>query len=178
MIPFAAKPNGDDGSGMKTPTMKAFLCQIADLQNRLKNFDTDQAMQAFHEKVFFGIISMIGAALSTTGAILTDGETRWVFVTFTVSILTAAFLALTFKAPSEGIRLVVGRCGLSVLGGILGTQPVVHYFKIDSVHENVISLAAASSVVCVAFFFVGYAMLKIIEAKAPVIAEKWFKKLT
>lgn len=158
--------------------MKHLLYQIADLPNRIKNFDPASTMHSFHEKLFFGFASLVSAGMSTLGAIMTDGETRWVFVTFTVSILTAAFLALMFKKQEETMRLVVGRCGLSVLGGILGTQPVTHYAKIESVHENVISLAAVSSVVCIAFFFVGYAFLKLVEAKAPSIAEKWFKKLT
>lgn len=158
--------------------MKAFLFQIADLQNRVKNFDTTSAMQSFHEKLLFGFASLTSAGMSTAGAIMTDGETRWVFVTFTVSILTAAFLALMFKRAEENFRLVVGRCGISVLGGILVTQPVVHYFKIDSVHTNVISLAAVSGAVCIACFFVGFSLLKLIEAKSPALAEKWFKNIT
>lgn len=135
-------------------------------------------MNTFHEKLFFGTATLTSVGTSTLGALMTEGETRWVFVTFTCSILTAAFMALMFKRSDEGVRLVIGRCGFSVLGGILATQPAAYYFKVDTVHTNIISLAALSSVVCIGFFFVGYAMLKIVEAKAPALAEKWFKKLT
>lgn len=135
-------------------------------------------MNAFHEKLFFGSAALTSAGTSTLGAMMTEGETRWVFVTFTCSILTAAFLALMFKRETENIRLVIGRCGFSVLGGILATQPAAHYLKVESVHNNVISLAALASLVCIGFFFVGYAMLKIVEAKAPALAEKWLRKIT
>lgn len=135
-------------------------------------------MNPFHEKILFGSAALTSAGTSTMGAMMTEGETRWVFVTFTICILTASFLALMFKKSEESIRLVIGRCGFSVIGGILATQPAAHYLKVESVHTNVISLAALSSLVCIGFFFIGFAMLKIVEAKAPVIAEKWFKKIT
>jgi hypothetical protein len=90
----------------------------------------------------------------------------------------SGFLALMCKRADDTIQLVVGRCGFSIMGGIFLTKPVVHYLSLDEVTLNdAIALAGTSSAVCFGVFFVGYAGLRIIEARSPAIAEKWFKKL-
>lgn len=134
-------------------------------------------MNQFYDKLFFGSSVLLSAASSATGAILSGSESRWLYVTLASSILMSAFLALMFKKPEEAIKLVVGRCGLSVFGGVLLTRPIIHYAKLEIVYNDIIALAGASSAVCVLTFFVGFAFLKIIEAKAPNLAEKLFKKI-
>ena len=124
----------------------------------------------------FGGTLLASSATSAAGAMLTTGETRWLFVTFTVSFLMSGFLALMFKKTDETIRLVIGRCGFSIFGGILATHPLVNYFRIDTAKTDVIALAGVSGMVCIATFFVGFRMLKIIENRAPQLAEKWFKR--
>lgn len=133
-------------------------------------------MNPLHEKVMFGGTVLVSSATSAVGAMLTTGETRWLFVTFTVSFLMSGFLALMFKKTTESIQLVVGRCGFSIFGGILATHPVVKHFRIDTANGDVIELAGVSSLVCILTFFVGFRLLKIIENRAPELAEKWFKR--
>lgn len=135
-------------------------------------------MNTFHEKVFFGAVTLASSAFSALGAILSVGETRWLYVTLASSSLMSGFLALMFKRQEETIRLVVGRCGFAVLGGIMATKPAVHYLGIADAQTDIIALAGVSSLVCIATFFVGYALLKIVEIQAPEVAEKWFKKFT
>lgn len=136
-------------------------------------------MQSFHEKLFFGFITLASSGFSMIGAILTTGEARWLYVTLAASSMTSGFLALMFKRSEETMRLVIGRCGFAILGGILATRPIVHQLGFDKVTEtDIISLGGLSAITCIGTFFVGFAMLSIIEKQAPSIAEKWFKKIS
>jgi hypothetical protein len=66
-------------------------------------------MNSFHEKLLFGITTLASTGFSMLGAIMTDGEARWLYVTLAASSMTSGFLALMFKKQDEAIRLVVGR---------------------------------------------------------------------
>ena len=133
-------------------------------------------MNALDEKVMFGSTLLASSASSLVGAILTTGDERWLFVTFTVSFLMSGFLALMFKRSQETIQLVVGRCGFSIFGGIFATHPIVKWAGITTAQTDVIALAGVSSCVCIATFFVGFYILKLLETHGPAIAEKWFRK--
>ena len=136
-------------------------------------------MTPFHEKIFFGFSTLLGAGFSMLGAIMTDGEARWIYVTLASSSMTSGFLALMFKRADETIRLSVGRCGFAILGGILATRPIVHQLGFEELTEtDIISLGGLSSITCIGTFFVGYAFLRCVERSAPALAEKWFKKLS
>lgn len=134
-------------------------------------------MTHFQEKVLFSLGALTSSASSMIGSILSEAEARWFYITLTASILMAAFLSLMFKKADENIRLVIGRCGLAIFGGVFLTQPIIHWASLEMVYTDSISLAGTSSAVCIFTFFVGFAFLKIVEAKAPAIAEKLFKKI-
>lgn len=113
------------------------------------------------------------------GAILTVGEARWLYVTLAASSMTSGFLALMFKRTEETMRLVIGRCGFAILGGVLATRPTVHFFGFEQVTDtDIISLGGLSAITCIVTFFVGFALLTILERQAPALAEKWFKKIS
>lgn len=136
-------------------------------------------MNTFHEKVFFGFTTLASAGFSMVGAIVTDGEARWLYVTLAASSMTSGFLALMFKRADETIRLVIGRCGFAILGGILATKPLVHQLGFEKLTEtDIISLGGLSSLTCIITFFVGVAMLGRLERAAPELAAKWFRKFT
>lgn len=136
-------------------------------------------MNQFSEKVFFGVTTLTSTGFSMVGAILTTGEARWLYVTLAASSMTSGFLALMFKRQEETMRLVVGRCGFAILGGVLATRPIVHHLGFEAVADtDIISLGGLSAATCIGTFFIGFAMLSILEKSAPSIAEKWFKKFT
>jgi hypothetical protein len=128
------------------------------------------------EKIFFGLAVLLSSAFSTLGAILTDGETRWIMVTFTSSILTAAFLSLVFKRVDETIRHVVGRSGLAILGGMLGSRYLVHRYGISFVDGDVVGLAGLAAAVTLVGWLIGYWLLVIANANGKKIADKLFKR--
>ena len=128
------------------------------------------------EKITYGIAAITSAAASTFGAVLTNGESRWLFVTITTSILTACFLALVFKRVDEGIRIVIGRAGLSILGGVLGSRYIVHQYGLTIVDNDIVALAGVAAGVTMAGFLVGYPLLQLINAKSGKIADRIFKK--
>jgi hypothetical protein len=135
-------------------------------------------MNAFHEKILFGISTLSSTGFSVLGAMLTTGESRWLYVTLAASSMTSGFLALMFKRQDETMRLVVGRCGFAILGGILATRPITHFLGFEKLTEtDIISLGGLSAATCIVTFFVGFALLTILEKQAPAIADKWLKKL-
>ena len=136
-------------------------------------------MNPFAEKIGFGLSTLAFTFFSTLGAIMTSGETRWVYVTFAASSMMSGFLSLMFKAPNETVRLAIGRFGFAIMGGILGTKPVIHHLGFDQLCEtDIISLAGLSALTCIITFFLGVGFLKALEIAAPELAAKWFKKFT
>lgn len=134
-------------------------------------------MNSFHEKLFFGATTLVSSGFSLLGAIVTTGEARWLYVTLAASSMMSGFLALMFKGEKENVRVLVGRCGFAILGGILATQPVAQWLGLESsLEENIIRLAGLASATTIATFFFGYGLLLSIERRAPALAEKWLKK--
>jgi hypothetical protein len=136
-------------------------------------------MNQFQEKIFFGVTTLASSSFSLLGAMLTTGETRWLYVTLASSIMMSGFIALMFKKPSESIQLVIGRCGFAILAGVLATRPIVHQMGLSEiVNADVISLAGVSAATCIAAFFVGVQILRAVERAAPSLVDKWFKRFT
>ena len=136
-------------------------------------------MIPFHEKLFFGSVTLTSSGLYMLGAIMTTGEARWIYVTLAASSMTSGFLALMFKKEDETIRLVVGRCGFAILGGILATRPITHHLGFENLTEtDIISLGGLSSLTCIGTFFLCIPLLKVLEKAAPDLAAKWFKKFS
>lgn len=139
-------------------------------------FQLRHSMNVFHDKILYGISSLAAAFFSTLGAILTEGEVRHLYVTFTSSILTAGFLALMFKAPLETIRLTVGRSGLSIIGGVLGTRFFIMHYGIKAVDGDVVALAGVAALVTGIGFLIGYPFLQIINTNGKSIAGYIWRK--
>ena len=135
-------------------------------------------MNQFHEKLFFGFTTLFSTGCSMLGAIISTGEARWLYVTLAASSMTSGFLALMFKRQDETMRLVIGRCGFAILGGVLATRPLVHHLGFEKVADtDIISLGGLSAATCIGTFFIGYALLARLERNSPKIAEKWMRKL-
>lgn len=133
-------------------------------------------MSYTQEKITYGLATLASAALSTIGAIISSGEARWFYVTITSALLTAAFLALVFKRAEESIRIVIGRCGLSLLGGVLGSRYVVHRYGLKIVDNDIVALAGVAAGMTMACFIIGYPLLQLINSKSGTIVERIFKK--
>ena len=135
-------------------------------------------MQPFHEKLFFGFTTLLTTTFSTLGAMMTTGETRWVYVTFAASSLTSGFVTLMFKKTKDTLQATLGRFGFAILGGILGTKPIIHHLGFETLAEtDIISLGGLSAATCIGTYFVGFAFLTLLEKAAPEIAGKWFSKI-
>jgi predicted Co/Zn/Cd cation transporter (cation efflux family) len=128
------------------------------------------------EKVIYGVATIGGSGFSALGAIMTHGEARYFYVTLAVSIVTAAFCAIVFKRQDEAMRVVVGRCGLSILGGIFGTRYALHKGWLTVVDGDVIILGSQAIVVTILSFFVGFYILHILNRNGKDLADRIFKK--
>ena len=129
------------------------------------------------EKIFFGVSSIVSSALFGMGAILSEGhETRWIYVTLACSVITASFLSLIFKKVDETMRIVVGRSGMSILGGIFGSKAVVSYFGWEQPNSDVVVLGGVAVSCCIFAFIIGYALLHVVNRKSSDIANKILDK--
>ena len=128
------------------------------------------------EKAIYGLATIGGSGLSALGAIMSQGEARYLYVTLAVSIVTAAFCAIVFKSRTENMRTVVGRCGLSILGGIFGTRYALHKEWLTVVDEDVIILGGQAIGVTIASFFVGFWVLHLLNRRGKDLADKVFAK--
>lgn len=120
----------------------------------------------FKEKVIFGLSSLVSSAFSGLGAIMTVEETRWVYVTLSVAIMCSSSLALMFRKQTESIRIVVGRCMMSVLVTVLGTRVLVNRMGWDAAHTDVLFLGGVALGVCVLAYFLGHGLFKSMDANS------------
>lgn len=128
-------------------------------------------MYQYYEKLTLGYATIISAACSGLGAILTTGEFRWFCVTGFLSSILSGFLALMFKRPEHTTKLTVSRCAIAVFGGVFGAYPAVHYFGVDP--SNIIALGGVTCLVCAGFFTLGFAGLSYIEKRSSYISRKF-----
>lgn len=135
-------------------------------------------MNYTQEKFFLGIASIASSGLSALGAIMADSEAlRYVYLTFSVCIITAAFLALVFRKPTETMRTVIGRCGLAILAGVFGTRILMHHVDLSAANGDIIYLLGIASGVTIAGFLVGYVLLRVIEKRSSDIANSIFNRI-
>lgn len=146
---------------------------------RMNKMEKFNGMTYFQEKIVFGGATFLSSAISGLGAILTVGEARWVYITLCMSIITASFLSLLFKRLDESVRVVIGRCGISILLGIFGTRALFHYYDLTLANDDSLILGGLSCLVTTVGFFIGYEILGILNSESRSITQRlvdWFAK--
>lgn len=131
------------------------------------------AMTYTQEKLFFGVATLISSGVGWAGAILSQGDVRWLSVTFAVSFMTSSLLALVFRKPDETFQLTGARCGLTILGGVFVTKLVAHYFNLSTVHTDPINLGGVTFAVSIGMFFLGYSSLRYLERRSDFLVGKF-----
>jgi hypothetical protein len=129
-------------------------------------------MTWLQEKVFFAGSVIAASFVSWLGALAADPSARWVYVTLSASMLFSAFLSLVFRKPDEGISLVVGRCGIAIIGGVFGTRLGIGFFDVQTAYTDVIYLAGVSNIFCGAAFLIGIAFLRAVDQSSDHVARR------
>jgi hypothetical protein len=129
----------------------------------------------YHEKLIFTAAAVISSGIMYIGAIMTTGDSQWLFATGSVSVLVSAFLSLTFRRSSESIRVVIGRCGITILLSVFGTRFVVYYCKLAEVtKDDMMMLGAITMAVCLAAYFPGHSMIRGLDRQSNSIGQSLF----
>jgi hypothetical protein len=84
-------------------------------------------------------------------------------MTMAVSILVACFLSLGFRKPTESIKVVIGRAGITLVAGVFGTRALVHFLALDHVNDDVFLLGAFSAAVSLVAYFPGHGLIKSLD---------------
>lgn len=117
-------------------------------------------MNYYYEKIFFGTTNLIGGAVALLGAILSEGDTRWFYVTLTVGIIVSTCMALMTRR-TESMNVVAGRFLFAVICTVLATRIVPYIIPpLDAIHEDVLLLGCAAGAVNVLSFTVGYGLIR------------------
>jgi hypothetical protein len=123
------------------------------------------ALSAYHEKLLAGAATLLAAGISYIGAILTDGEVRWVCITMASSILMAMLVAVLLRAPTESIKLTIARAGFAIMIGVLGTRELLIRWGIDAFEGDAIRLAGVAAAMTIAGMVLGYPLLLLANTK-------------
>ncbi len=65
------------------------------------------SMNYFAEKIFFGTLTLTSSGVAALGAILSEGDARWFYVTFAVGPLVSTCMALMTRR-NESMKVVAG----------------------------------------------------------------------
>ena len=128
--------------------------------------------QVFHEKLASGCATLVASGIAYIGAILTDGEVRWVCITLASSILMAMFTAVIVRAPNETMKVTLCRAGVSIMAGCLGTRELLLRWGLDAFEHDAIRLAGAAAGMTIAGMVLGYPLLLLLNSKGKDLAKK------
>lgn len=123
----------------------------------------------YQEKIFFALSSLVSSLFFGLGAIFSEGDVRWLFVTMGVSTLGSSFLSMTFRRQNESIRVVIGRCGITILAAIFGSKAAVHYWQLKVVNEDIALLGAVTLAVTIIAYFPGHSLFKSLDRNSTNI---------
>jgi hypothetical protein len=130
----------------------------------------------YTEKLFFGISNLLAAGAGMLGAILNEGDMRWVCVTLSVGIVVSTAMSLMTRRE-ESMRIVAGRNLFAVLTTVLGTRALAHWWEsLAVVQDDVLLLGFASACVCVLAFTVGFGLIRNLDQDKFSLG-KWLKDL-
>lgn len=126
-------------------------------------------MNYYHEKILFAISTLCSTAFFWLGAIVSEGDVRWLFVTMGVSTLGSSFLAMTFRHATESIRVVIGRCGITILAAVFGSKALVQYWNLKIVNEDITLLGAVTLLVTLIAYFPGHGLVKSLDRESGTL---------
>ena len=130
----------------------------------------------YTEKLFFGIGNLLAAGAGLVGAMLNEGDARWVYVTLSVGILVATSMSLMTRRE-ESMRIIAGRNLFAVMTTVLGTRALAHWSKaLSAVQDDVLLLGFASACVCVLAFTVGFGLIRNLDQDKFSLG-KWIKDI-
>jgi hypothetical protein len=133
--------------------------------------------QHFQEKLAAGVASIAAAGISYLGAVLTDGEVRWVCITLASSILMAMFSAVIVRGPKETMKVTLARAGFSIMLGSLGTRELLMRWGISAFEHDAIRLAGVAAGMTLAGMVVGYPLLLLANSKGKDWAKSILDKI-
>jgi hypothetical protein len=87
-------------------------------------------------------------------------------------------LALILKSPTDTMKVTVGRTGMAILIGTLGTRELVIHWGIEGFQNDAIRLAGWAAGMTAAGMTVGYPLLLLANTKGKDIAKRLLEKVT
>jgi hypothetical protein len=124
------------------------------------------------DKMMLMVSAIIGSSATYLGAIMSEGEARWLLVSFGSAMLASVMLAIGFRKPHETTRIVIGRCFIAIMVGVSITKTALHYWKLDWLDKDIVALLLASNGATTFGYLIGYEVLLLINQDSGSIS-KW-----
>lgn len=139
-------------------------------------------MTWFEEKLLYSATVLISGFLCWIGAILSEGDIRWLYATMASSVMTSGFLGLILRKEGESIQIVIARAALGVFGGVFGTKiGVVSFESLNhlsvKLESDVLFLSGVAGIFAAFFNVVGFAFIKVADASAQSVSKRLLEKL-
>jgi hypothetical protein len=130
----------------------------------------------YTEKIFFGIANLLGAAFGLLGAMMTEGDARWIYVTLSVGILVSTSMSLMTRRD-ESMRVIAGRNLFTVIVTVLGTRALTHWvITLAPAKDDILLLGFLSACVCVCAFTIGFGLIRSLDQEKFSLG-RWLKDL-
>ena len=137
---------------------------------------SDMEHTYYSEKLFFGIGNMLAAGAGLVGAMLNEGDARWVYVTLSVGIIVSTSMSLMTRRD-ESMRVIAGRNLFTIIATVLGTRGLAHWTDLYlAVRDDILLLGFVSACVCVASFTVGFGFIRSLDQQKLGLG-RWLKDL-
>jgi hypothetical protein len=137
---------------------------------------SDMQHTYYTEKLLFGIGNMLAAGAGLLGAMLNEGDARWVYVTLSVGIIVSTSMSLMTRRD-ESMRVIAGRNLFTVIATVLGTRGLAHWSDLyAAVRDDILLLGFVSGCVCVAAFTIGFGFIRSLDQQKLGLG-RWLKDL-
>lgn len=127
------------------------------------------------DKILLVVSSILGSSATYVAAMLSEGEARWLLVSFGSACLSSVMMAVGFRKPHESTRTVIGRCFIAIMVGVTITKVSLHYWRLDWLDKDIVALILASNAATTFGYLVGYEFLVLINQDSGSIS-KWIYK--
>jgi hypothetical protein len=134
-------------------------------------------MTWFQDKIIYSLTVFTSGFFCWMGAILSEGDIRWLYATMASSVLTSGFTGLVLRKPEEPIQVIISRTALGVIGGVLGTKvgviaiPQLRHLT-EKFESDILYLSGIAALASIVFHIVGYSFIKVADQSAQSISSK------
>ena len=124
------------------------------------------------DKLMLVISAILGSASAYGGAVMSEGQARWMLVAFGSAVLCAAILSIGFRKPDETGKVVVSRCFIATMIGVSIIKVALHQWDLAWLDKDIVALILATNGATTFGYLIGYEVIVLFSKESGSIS-KW-----